>query len=65
MTVTHTLGRAAVTQKAVLSALLLVALGMSTGLLVGLAVVHLLGLLGLHVDAGTWSLLHGAFFGRL
>jgi hypothetical protein len=60
---THTLGRAAITRKAVLSAGLLVALGVSTGLLVGLTIVHLLGFLGLHVDTGIATLLHRAFLG--
>jgi hypothetical protein len=59
--VTHTLSHAAVARRAAFSGLLLVALGVCAGLLVGLSLVHLLGLLGLHVDSGTATLLHRAF----
>lgn len=62
MIVTRQLDRAAVTRRAVSSVLLLVAFGVSSGLLVGLTTVHLLGLLGMHVDTGDVSLLHRAFF---
>ena len=61
MVVTHTLSQPSVATRAVLSGIFLVALRICAGLLVGLALVHLLGWLGLHLDSGTAGLLHRAF----
>lgn len=43
------------------SGLLLVLWGIGTGIVVGLCVVNLLALLGLHVDTGTVTLLRRVF----
>lgn len=59
--VTHTLSHAAVARGAVFSGLLLVTLGVCAGLLIGPSPVHLLGLLGLHVESGTATLVHRVF----
>jgi hypothetical protein len=48
----------AVWRDALASVLLVMVLGLSVGLFTGLIVVHVLALLGLHVETGTSVLLH-------
>lgn len=60
MALIHTVDRT-VRRRALLSSVLLVLLGVGTGLLFGLTVVHLLGWLGLPVDTDIGGLLRRVF----
>lgn len=61
MTVHGTWGRSNHRREVLLSIALLVTWGVGGGLIVGLALVQVLALLGLHVDTGTGSVLLRAF----